>query len=380
MRVWSALATILCFAFFFACSGQSKETNQDSETSVDTGTEVGPPGFVPGAYVWQVDSASVEQGLFGSYSDLASGRTLNFDIQVERETGVVNGSWSDSEGNELKATLETRRSAVFSINGVTVDEDAPIDSPEAQALLALYDDPTGAMLLAYVFELACQDLAESDAQRATALLPWQLMHRLKVRQGGVTMSPAEVAKSASCEFAAPSVVDAPPDDVIGRPIWKRPRGLVYSEGSALPHVFGQFPFSVTEAGETNNPGDFVIDGGLGICQLGCAGSAGQGCFSDSCKIMERSYCEPTASGANTGYLVSSRVVACLSHEQAGFLDACYENCNEQYLCGTWDALACQANCDFSCVDTFCDGDLNSVSEHVAVNLKMLGKSENVWEI
>jgi len=155
------LLFVLSLVALLACASPSSaplDVPQKQDSTVVDAAEV----VTTLAPVMLLSSANIEHGLVGSFENTSTASTLTFDIQQERETGIVHGTWTDSLGNTITVTLTDPRGAEMTINGLSVNEGMGSDDSAVQQLLEVYNGPTGDLLLGYVLELGCQDTEESE--------------------------------------------------------------------------------------------------------------------------------------------------------------------------------------------------------------------------
>jgi hypothetical protein len=301
----------------------------------------------------------------GSYQKPLVDMKINFTVSPDGlATYQVEGAPPDEI---LTISLVSEDIANLSWAGVTVDGNGSLNAQEKAALdnLAANNVTLGTSMIP--LDLACQgDNAIDPKQLAALLFPlqmrfkYQIADRLSAAQG--------LMADSQCAFTGQ---DAPL--------------ITLSPATPVPVVFGYFPFDEEGAiGEntlisplsqlaaltcyaSTTDGGLIITGPLaasqgdsfssslpqitydpeirrdvyGWCNSMCRGACGVNCTLTNCTASSKKDCIVDDQGNNTGYYQIINVYDCGVHEGCITHDACYDNCNYQYGCGTWKATVCR---------------------------------------
>jgi hypothetical protein len=220
------------------------------------------------------------------------------------------------------------------VGALTVDGLGALTPDEQAAVDALATGPLADALALVPLQLGCApDAASVPLDAVAALLaPWQAV--LKYNELDRASKAQEMAARSGCAYFADS-----DGSELGRPL----NHLVQlSYESPLPTVFGVFPFDAD--GEAVDPTRAAGDVS-GPCRALCRGACGADCEPVNCDQEVGEQCDVDVAGNPTGYVIATLTHVCGTATGCQEHDDCYDLCNQQYACGSWDAAYCRRGCD-----------------------------------
>jgi hypothetical protein len=243
---------------------------------------------------------------------------------------------------------------------VTTDGLGALTAEEQTALADLMNVGLIDSLMLLPLDLACQGEDQvSPAQVAALLYPAQMLFKYQITDRAAM---AEKLMSLSqCDYGDR-------EDITTTSLSQ----ILFTPANPVPVVLGYFPFdpegavdpSITGAGgakmacldasfwpagaETANllalnrlPASDSIIGQYGPCEAKCRGACGPDCTINNCTLKTESRCEKDDDGTNTGSWSMFHIYTCGLHPACIKHDACYDECNRRYGCGTWAASFCK---------------------------------------
>lgn len=106
---------------------------------------------------------------------------------------------------------------------------------------------------------------------------------------------------------------------------------------------GLAPLMVGNSQASHPPGSHQeeIRDQWGACEAKCRGACGPNCTSNNCRMTADYRCEVDDLGHNTGKISYIYIYDCGLHPACIKHDQCYDDCNQQYGCGTFKASHCR---------------------------------------
>jgi hypothetical protein len=271
------------------------------------------------------------------------------------------------ESEWLAVGLNDDQTAIISWQGIVLDGSGPLTDEEQTALDELMDGELAAGLEMIPLDIGCQGEDQIDPKQVAALMvPLQL--RFKYQVTARSAEALELMALSECGYGNWEQGKAEKTSVIQ-----------LSPSSPVPAVFGYFPLD--EAGGVDPPASSLngghtaclpasttlTDGGIrtielvdanigiaeeigtlpyGPCDARCRGACGSDCTLNNCTEKDELRCEVDDQGKHTGMEVKYQIYECGVHEACIEHDACYDDCNLEYGCETWDATYCMRGvCD-----------------------------------
>ncbi len=280
----------------------------------------------------------------GTYKDPRTQLIVSFSVRATGETSAVA---SYRVGTlEVQVSLSGPSTATITMAdigaSITGYGEMPTDDA-SQRLLAFLGDMFGPGIRAIPLELNC-GTGFAPAEIAALLVPWQVVYKYQLgpatRDDDVRAA-AEAATCATMAFAGASPTQP------AQPITKNAGAGLINLGNddSLPTVFGFFPL--------DGSGSKVADGWaavtplaistmkFGPCDSMCRGACGADCEANNCNSATGlSRCEVDAMGANTCFKLVYTDYTCGTHPACIAHDECYDACNAQWGCGSFDAAVC----------------------------------------
>jgi len=264
----------------------------------------------------------------------------------------------DGGSEQLVVDLSDEDSSGMQWSGINLDGFGGLSPSERTALEDLGSDLlTGLSLIP--LDLGCLGEEAIDPHQLAALLyPLQMYYKYQVAdRSGYTM---ELLSLSTCDYSR-QMEDI---SVGGSAIYLTP-------ANPIPVVIGYFPFDVDGAVESplsslcgpgyaqlippsgaigsefslsslwlNDPPPIIRDQS-GPCEARCRGACGPDCTLNNCKLSADYRCEVDESGNNTGEISYLHIYDCGLHPACIKHDACYDECNRRYGCGTFRAAHCR---------------------------------------
>lgn len=264
----------------------------------------------------------------GTWTPAADGGVVTrFEVAVGESSTKAS---LETDTLRVDVSLGTDESLSVSWDGVAVDGLGALTTDEAAAVQALRFSDLMVGLGRVPLKLGCAD-ADLDPTAVAALLaPWQLLLKYGFTDRlGVTR---EVAAASGCAYFAEDGGRAP-------------NGLVkLDHESLIPLVFGTFPFD--DVGEAFGEESVRSAGDpLAACNALCRGACGGDCQPVNCDQEVTEVCDLDLNGVNNGYSIAALKHTCGTAAGCRAHDDCYDTCNSQTGCGTWDAAVCRRGCD-----------------------------------
>ena len=320
----------------------------------------------------------------GSYRspDSADEQAVHFSVTTD---GTATFHLEGSPASEtLIVQVPSGDSASVSWNGTTFDGMGALSSEEKTELSNLMESDLAHALSMVPLDLGCRSEEDIAPQQLAALLvPWQM--QLKYLSGDRLAEAARLAEGSVCSYFANdaslvlSEANVNPESSV-------PKQLMLSNSAPIPVVFGYFPFDAegsTEPAALQAPpsrlaslstyamfsdGDktavagplFVRNASVlpsvkpeameeagtirdeyGPCEAKCRGACGVDCTLTNCKYNQGYRCVVDENGKNTGKRGRFDIYDCGVHQGCIDHDACYDQCNSKYGCGSWRAAVCR---------------------------------------
>ncbi len=297
-------------------------------------------------------------GSYHSPNDL--GDKVNFSVTPDGfATFHLEGA---SESEMLTVDLSDEQTASLAWSGTTLDGLGPLTVAEQTALDDLMSSQLAQGLKMIPLDIGCQGADEIDPKQVAALLvPLQMRFKYLVSERA-TVSQELIALS-QCDYG---------DSEEGQ--GEKATFIMLSRAAPVPVVLGYFPFDAQGAVETpislgngrhtacltasssvtaeglvasnwlgSNPENFpgVRINQWGPCNAVCRGACGANCEPRNCKESNTSRCEKDDKGNNTGMSVPYLVFDCGLHDGCIDHDYCYDQCNSDYGCDSWEATLCR---------------------------------------
>lgn len=266
------------------------------------------------------------------------------------------------ESETLTVDLSDDQTARLEWNGTTLDGLGALTGEAQAALDNLMDSDLAHSLGMIPLDVGCQGDEEIDAQQVAALLvPLQMRFKYLV-----TDRESEASRLIALSECGYGSRDENKEE--------QASFIMFSPAMPVPVVFGYFPFdaegaveaprssdeglhtaclnassSVMAAGlKTSNPLVKSPESILGIrineygpCDAMCRGACGADCPLSNCTLSKELRCEKDEEGGNTGMEIRYLSYDCGLHQGCIDHDNCYDQCNEEYGCGTWLAAYCR---------------------------------------
>jgi hypothetical protein len=270
------------------------------------------------------------------------------------------GFWLDDgpEGDMLTVDLRYQEDPRLSWHGVDLDGKGAL-SPEEEIMLrdlSISDLAYGLVMIP--LDIACQpDGLVDPAQLAALLYPLQMRFKYQISDRAAVSQ--VYASISQCNYG--DKVTGPGDN---------PSLIFMSAASPVPIVLGYFPFDAEGAIESptgsgsgyklaaldakiwgndayalrtpglSSFGSDPIENEWGPCSAKCRGACGADCTHTNCIFSYEDRCDKNQEGKNDGYRTAYYVYKCGIHPACIEHDACYDDCNRYYGCGTFKAAIC----------------------------------------
>lgn len=326
---------ITLLSLLLACNGPAT----DDPTESDDLCADDPCADLPGTTCVDAQCVDVELALqgagasfSGTWTPTAGGAPLRFEVDV---TDSVATAALHTEAARVEVTLGADQALVITVGGVSFDGRGELSAEESAALTDLLASDLIDGLGVAPLRLGCAD-AELDPQAVAALLaPWQLL--LKHAVADRAASARALALASSCAWFP---------ELGGRPL----NGVIQLDHAAIiPVVYGFFPFD--DVGElpavttTRAAGDLSA-----ACGARCRGACGGDCQPVNCDQVVTEVCDLDFNGLQNGYVIAALEHICGTAAGCQLHDDCYDTCNSQLGCGSWDAAVCRRGCDVEAID------------------------------
>jgi hypothetical protein len=282
--------------------------------------------------------------------------TLNFYVSADGLAGfLLEGA---SEDEILTVDLRQKESAQMSWKSEDLDGWGEMTRKEEWALKELMESTMAYGIAQIPLDLACQGEDIIDPVQLAALL-FPLQMRFKYLEGSRGSLASELASLSECNYGEDSTNGENPSLIMMMP------------SSPIPVVLGYFPFDPVGAVEGMTTGsngltrlalpvwshligdpmllkNAGIDGfGLdlirdewGPCEAKCRGACGPDCTTRNCIMSVDNRCEKNQDGENDGFWSMIYIYDCGLHPACIEHDACYDDCNQRYGCGSFAAAFC----------------------------------------
>jgi len=266
------------------------------------------------------------------------------------------------ESETLTVDLSDNQTASLEWNGTTLDGLGALTGEAQAALDDLMDSDLAHSLGMIPLDVGCQGDEEIDAQQVAALLvPLQMRFKYLV-----TDRESEARRLIALSECGYGSRDENKDE--------KASFIMFSPSMPVPVVFGYFPLDAEGAVEAPrsldeglhtaclNASSSVMAAGLktsnplakspesisgirineyGPCNAMCRGACGADCPLSNCNLSKELRCEKDEEGGNTGMEIRYLIYDCGLHQGCIDHDNCYDQCNEEYGCGTWLAAYCR---------------------------------------
>jgi hypothetical protein len=264
----------------------------------------------------------------------------------------------------LAVALRDEVTATMTWAGVTLDGMGELTPREQVAMdnLLTRSSHLSNGLSMIPLDMACQgDALIDDKQVAALLFPVQM--RIKYLTAGRQALAVDLIARSVCNYASQEEGKA-----------EQPSLIQLTPAMPVPVVLGYFPFD--EVGAKQPPVSLApwpdtaclsfaavmapavpspliaSDSGpeaapatvrdvVGPCSALCRGACGPSCTPNNCTRTRESECEKDEQGQNTGTVIFIDKFNCGLHQGCIDHDACYDQCNGTFGCGTWEAAYCR---------------------------------------
>ncbi|MBI9044003.1 MAG: hypothetical protein JEZ06_05935 [Anaerolineaceae bacterium] len=266
------------------------------------------------------------------------------------------------ESEKLAVSLSDENTSSIQWGNTIFDGIGPLSEDEQSSLNNLMNNDLAYSLALIPLDIACQGEEIIDAKQvATLLIPMQM--RFKYLVADREAEAQQLLAVSKCEYG----LETKDENV-------EASFIQFSSSMPVPVVFGYFPFDDQGAVETtlsllpesevaclgtlslksptvildsnyladnpeSNIGNKVNE--YGACGSKCRGACGMDCTLNNCERTTELRCEKNEAGKNTGQEMRFLVFTCGTHKGCIDHDACYDNCNDFYNCGTWSAAVCR---------------------------------------
>lgn len=312
----------------------------------DVPADVGPVSVPSGSPV-TLSPRATDGTVSGVYVDPLSKLRTSFTVRATSESSAV--ATYTIETLTVQVTLSGPSTATTAVLdegedfGASVTGYGPLpDDYLAQFVMNMLGGVFAPSIRAIPLELNCGQ-GFAPVELAALLVPWQLGYKYTLdptTRYGDTQKAAEAATCATFAFAGASPTMTPTTT--------KPSGaglINLGNDDPFPSVFGFFPFDAVgekeQASSASGLKPFGIDTRYGPCNSICRGACGADCEPNNCKSTTGlTLCEKDEAGANTCFKLVYTDYECGTHPACVWHDDCYDKCNAEYGCGTWDANFC----------------------------------------
>lgn len=297
----------------------------------------------------------------GSYITLnSSGNKVNFSVTAD---GFATFSLEGApEFETLMVNLISEQSASLAWKGTILDGLGALTGDEQAALDELMQGDLAHSLGMIPLDIGCLEDENIDAKQVAALLvPLQMRFKYLVTERSaesqelIALSQCNYGGSDENKGEQPSIVTvsraAPVPVVLGYSPFDREGAMeaLMSSVMGLETACLVDPSSITADGLisyhlSGSPPETMIGvhtDEFGPCNALCRGACGSDCISTNCKQSKSEHCELDHTGRYTGIFAHYLVYECGLHQGCIDHDYCYDQCNSDYGCGTWDAYMCR---------------------------------------
>lgn len=302
-----------------------------------------PPAPDPGLHL---EPPAADGSVRGSYLDPsnAQNQSVRFVVSAAGQASFQMDGAPDNEN--LIVVLDSENTASLTWAGLTLDGQGELNAAEQIALHSLSSSGLQSALAQIPLGAACLDETQISRKQLAALL-FPLQMRLKYQVSDRQPLAQELLALLDCGTAAG-----------GEP----QRSHIYlSAADPFPVVLGYFPFDAQGALEPQSslPGlslalSFnplsrpelsstppVIRDQTGPCGALCRGACGPDCTLNNCALSADYRCEVDENGSNTGKISYLHIYECGLHPACIKHDQCYDDCNQRFGCGTFQAAHCR---------------------------------------
>jgi hypothetical protein len=298
----------------------------------------------------------------------AADGTISGSYQYPREEGrekvffsaTVDGQasfWLEEapDSGVLEVDLRNTESASLRWGEVVLDGLGALTSEELNALNEVLSGDLNFGLLMVPLDVACQGDVD-PVQVAALLYPLQL--RFKYQEANRPEMAKLLASLSACNYGGEENLSLGSASLIQM-----------MPSSPVPVVLGYFPFDpegAVEGGITSSGvlasldepiwksvikefvppfdisgfGTDPIRDEWGPCEAKCRGACGPDCTTRNCILSVDNRCEKNQEGENDGFWSMVFVYNCGLHPACIEHDACYDDCNQRYGCGSFAAAFC----------------------------------------
>ena len=291
-------------------------------------------------------------------------QSVEFSVSSDGLATFQTGNGTDAE--KLVVDMRDETTATLNWQGTTIDGLGELSAEELQHLNDLLVSRLAPGLSMIPVDAGCQgEEIIDDKQLAALLFPLQM--QLKYIISDRTSKAIELIQSSQCYYGLL-------DEEMAEINTKNVSSILLSVSNPIPVVIGYFPFDETGAippsysqesmgafaclnplplvnvesdafssqlYSVNLNGSAPIRDEFGPCQATCRGACGADCTTKNCKYDGRERCEKDEFGNNTGLSSYIHTYTCGVHPACISHDECYDRCNQQLGCGTWDAAYCR---------------------------------------
>lgn len=291
-------------------------------------------------------------------------QSIEFSVSSDGLATFQTGNGTDTE--KLVVDLRNETTATFNWQGTTIDGLGELSSEEIQHLNDLFASQLATGLSMIPVDAGCQgDEMIDDKQLAALLFPLQMQFKYQISDR--TSKALDLIQSSQCYYGLLEEENTENNT-------KNVSSILLSASNPIPVVLGYFPFDEVGAiapSYSQESGDqfaclnpvpllkqsseiytspltvFVLNGStpirdeFGPCQATCRGACGPDCTTKNCKYDGKERCEKDEFGNNTGLSSYIHTYTCGVHPACIAHDECYDKCNQQLGCGTWDAAYCR---------------------------------------
>ncbi len=294
----------------------------------------------------------------GTYAYTHDGTEVSLSFEASPDGKAAFRHSGSTGSDQLVVDISDEVSGGMQWSGISLDGFGELSPSERTALEDLGSDLlTGISLIP--LELGCLGEEAIDPHQLAALLfPLQMHYKYQVAdRSAYTM---ELLSLSTCDYSRQ--LEEP--SAGGSAIYLSP-------ANPIPVVIGYFPFDADGAAESplsslcgpgfaqlippsvggsaelaqvsslaNDPPPVIRDQ-LGPCEARCRGACGPDCTLNNCRLSADYRCEVDDAGNNTGEISYLHIYDCGLHPACIKHDACYDECNRRYGCGTFRAAHCR---------------------------------------
>lgn len=291
-------------------------------------------------------------------------QSIIFSVSSDGVATFQAGKGADIE----KLIVDMRDETKTAINwqGAIIDGLGELSSEEVQSLNDLVVSQVAPGLDIIPIDAGC--LGEeiiNDKQLAALLFPLQMQFKYQISDR--TSKAIELMQLSQCFYGAL-------EGEMAENNFKNSSSILLSPSNPIPVVLGYFPFDEVGAmassvslesgdsfvcldpwpfvnlqGENIQPllpvlelnGPTPILDEFGPCKATCRGACGPDCTTNNCEYSSEFRCEKDQAGNNTGLVSIVHIYDCGVHPACIAHDHCYDQCNQRFGCGSWDATYCR---------------------------------------